>query len=162
MRIFSRFDFERPPDVSVGGEVRAPGDYRTTGEAHLRDAVYLAGGLTPDAALDSAQLFRTQADGTLRILSIDLGEALAGNPVDNIVIQARDRLLIHRKLESIDAPTVNVTGRGCKTWPLSSDRQHAGRRFDQSCRRTQEKRFCRHCRPHSIPDEQHLQPSACR
>ncbi len=114
VRIFSRYDFERPPDISVGGAVRAPGDYRTTGEAHLRDAVYLAGGITPDAALDSAQLFRTQADGTLRILSIDLGEALAGNPVDNVVIQARDRLLIHRKMESIDVPTVNVTGEVAK------------------------------------------------
>src|ERR1700691_4727555 len=35
VRIFSRYDFERPPDISVGGAVRAPGDYRTTGEAHL-------------------------------------------------------------------------------------------------------------------------------
>jgi protein involved in polysaccharide export with SLBB domain len=127
VRIFSRFDFERPPDISVGGAVRAPGDYRTTGEAHLRDAVYLAGGITPDAALDSAQLFRTQADGTLRILSIDLGEALAGNPVDNVVIQARDRLLIHRKIESVDAPTVNVTGEVAKPglYPLTSNMRAA-------------------------------------
>lgn len=110
VRIFSRYDFERPPDVSVGGEVRTPGNYRTSGEAHLRDAVYLAGGLTPDAALDSAQLYRTQADGTLKIMSVNLGDALAGNPVDNIVIQPRDRLLIHRKFERVDAPTVNVSG----------------------------------------------------
>ena len=123
VRIFSRYDFERPPDVSVGGEVRAPGDYRTSGEAHLRDAVYLAGGLTPDAALDSAQLFRTQADGTLRILSVDLHEALAGNPIDNIVIQPRDRLLIHRKLERVDAPTVNITGEVAKPgrYPLTGN-----------------------------------------
>jgi polysaccharide export outer membrane protein len=123
VRIFSRYDFERPPNVSVGGEVRAPGDYRTTGEAHLRDAVYLAGGLTPDAALDTAQLFRTQTDGTLRIISIDLGEALAGNPVDNIVVQARDRLLVHRKFESVDAPTVNVTGEVAKPgrYPLAAN-----------------------------------------
>jgi protein involved in polysaccharide export with SLBB domain len=123
VRIFSRYDFERPPNVFVGGEVRAPGNYSTTGEAHLRDAVYLAGGLTPDAALDSAQLFRTQGDGTLRILSIDLGSALAGNPVDNIVIQSRDRLLIHRNLESIDAPTVNVTGEVAKPgrYPLTGN-----------------------------------------
>ena len=123
VRIFSRYDFERPPDVSVGGEVRAPGNYRTSGEAHLRDAVYLAGGLTPDAALDSVQLFRTQADGTMKIMSVDLGEALAGNPVDNIVIQPRDRLLIHRKFERVDAPTVNISGEVTKPgrYPLTSN-----------------------------------------
>lgn len=123
VRIFSRYDFERPPDVSVGGEVRSPGDYRTTGEAHLRDAIYLAGGITPDAALDSAQLFRAQADGTLRILSVDLKEALAGNPVDNIIIQPRDRLLIHRKFEKVDAPTVNITGEVAKPgrYPLTAN-----------------------------------------
>jgi polysaccharide biosynthesis/export protein len=121
VRIFSRFDFEHPPDVWVGGEVQSPGDYRPSGQAHLRDAIFLAGGVTPDAALDSAQLFRTQADGTLRILSVDLREALSGNPVDNIVIQSRDRLLIHRKPETLDAPTVNVTGEVAKPgrYPLT-------------------------------------------
>lgn len=43
--------------------------------------------------------------------------------MDNIVIQARDRLLIHRKLESIDAPTVNVTGEVAKPgrYPLTAN-----------------------------------------
>ena len=123
VRIFSRFDFEPPPDVAVGGEVRAPGNYRTSGQAHLRDAIFLAGGITPDAALDSAQLFRSQADGTLKILSVDLHEALAGNPIDNIIVQPRDLLLIHRKMEKVDAPTVNVTGEVAKPgrYPLTSN-----------------------------------------
>jgi len=114
VRIFSRYDFEVAPDVWVGGEVRAPGSYRTSGQAHLRDAIYLAGGITPDAALDSAQLYRTQADGTLKILSVDLGEALAGNPVDNIILQPRDRLMIHRTLAKVDAPTVDIKGEVAK------------------------------------------------
>ncbi len=96
VRVFSRYDFEPAPEVWVGGEVREPGKYRTSGQAHLRDAVYLAGGVTQDASLDSAQLFRTQPDGTMKILSVDLREALAGNPVDNVVMQPRDRLLVHR------------------------------------------------------------------
>ena len=123
VRIFSRYDFERPPEVWIGGEVRAPGEYRTSGQAHLRDAVYLAGGVTPDAALDSAQLFRTQTDGTMRILSVDLREALAGNPLDNILVQPRDRLLIHRSLAKVDAPTVNITGEVAKPgrYPLTSN-----------------------------------------
>ena len=123
VRIFSRYDFEHPPEVWVGGEVRSPGSYRTSGEAHLRDAIYLAGGITPDAAQDSAQLFRTQADGTLRILSVDLHEALDGNPVDNIILQPRDRLLVHRTLAEVDAPTVDIKGEVVKPgrYPLASN-----------------------------------------
>jgi len=123
VRIFSRYDFEAPPQVWVGGEVRKPGAYRTSGQAHLRDAVYLAGGITPDAALDTAQLFRTQPDGTMKILSVDLREALAGNPVDNIILQSRDRLLIHRSLERVDAPTVDIRGEVAKPgrYPLTAN-----------------------------------------
>lgn len=123
VRVFSRYDFEPPPEVWVGGEVHRPGSYRTSGQGHLRDAIYLAGGITADAALDSAQLFRTQADGTTRILSVDLSEALAGNPVDNIILQPRDRLLIHRTLAKVDAPSVDITGEVAKPgrYPLTTN-----------------------------------------
>jgi protein involved in polysaccharide export with SLBB domain len=127
VRIFSRYDFELPPQVWVGGEVHKPGSYRTSGEAHLRDAVYLAGGITPDASLDTAQLFRTQADGTMTVLSVDLREAMAGNPADNIILQTRDRLLIHRSANKVDAPTVNIEGEVAKPgrYPLASN-MHVG------------------------------------
>jgi protein involved in polysaccharide export with SLBB domain len=125
VRIFSRYDFEPAPEVWVGGEVREPGKYRTSGQAHLRDTVFLAGGVTQDASLDSAQLFRTQPDGTMKILSVDLREALAGNPVDNILIQPRDRLLIHRNSARVDPPTVYITGEVAKPgrYPLTTNMQ---------------------------------------
>jgi polysaccharide biosynthesis/export protein len=110
VRIFSRFDFEPAPTVSVVGEVRSPGTYRTSGQASLRDAVYLAGGLTPDAALDTAQLFRVNPDGTSKIFSVNLREALAGNAADNILLQPRDRLLIHRNTLQVDPNTIEITG----------------------------------------------------
>jgi polysaccharide export outer membrane protein len=123
IRIFSRFDFEPPPDVWVGGEVRAPGEYRTSGQAHLRDAIYLAGGTGPDAALDSAQLFRAQPDGTLKILSVDLRNALDGNPADNIVLQPRDRILVHRSSARIEPDTVYIKGEVAKPgrYPLTTN-----------------------------------------
>jgi polysaccharide export outer membrane protein len=123
VRIFSRFDFEPPPDVWVGGEVRSPGKYHTSGQAHLRDAIYLSGGVTPDASLDSVQLFRTESDGTLRILSVDLRQALDGNPVDNLVLQSRDRILVHRNSAQVEAPTVYIKGEVAKPgrYPLPSN-----------------------------------------
>lgn len=110
VRIFSRFDFEPAPRVWVGGEVRNPGQYVTSGQAHLRDAIFLAGGLTPDASLGDAQLFRHESDGNLKILSVNLHAALAGNPIDNVLLEPRDRLLIHRAIERVDPPTVNIEG----------------------------------------------------
>src|ERR1035438_8839045 len=123
VRIFSRFDFEPAPDVWVGGEVRSPGEYHTSGQAHLRDAIYLSGGVTPDASLDSAQLFRTESDGTLRILSVDLRQALDGNPVDNLLLQSRDRVLVHRNQAQVEAPTVYIKGEVAKPgrYPLPSN-----------------------------------------
>ena len=123
VRIFSRYDFEPVPAVWVGGEVRAPGHYRTSGQAHLRDAVFLAGGTTPDAELDSAQLFRVQQDGTSKILSINLRDALVGNPVDNILLLPRDRILVHRILAKVDPPSVYVKGEVAKPgrYPLAAN-----------------------------------------
>jgi protein involved in polysaccharide export with SLBB domain len=123
VRVFSRYDFEPAPEVWVGGEVREPGKYRTSGQTHLRDAVYQAGGITQDASLESAQLFRTQADGTMKILSVNLREALAGNPVDNILMQPRDRLLVHRNLTQVDPPTVYIKGEVAKPgrYPLTTN-----------------------------------------
>lgn len=127
VRIFSRYDFESAPAVWVEGEVRAPGKYSTSGLAHFRDAIYLAGGVSPDAALDSAQLFRTQLDGTMKIVNVKLNEALAGNPADNLILVPRDRILIHRSLAKADPPTVRVKGEVAKPgqYPLTTN-MHVG------------------------------------
>jgi len=114
VRIFSRFDFEPAPTVFVVGEVRAPGNYRTSGQASLRDAVFLAGGLKPDAALDTAQLFRINPDGSSKIFSVNLGSALNGNAADNIFLQPRDRLLIHKNTSRVEPSTIEITGEVAK------------------------------------------------
>jgi protein involved in polysaccharide export with SLBB domain len=123
VRIFSKFEFEPAPDVWVGGEVREPGLYPTAGQVRLRDAVHLAGGVTTNAELDSAQLFRTQKDGTMKILSVNLSEALAGNAADNLLLEPHDRLIVHRNSAKVDPPTVYVKGEVAKPgrYPLTSN-----------------------------------------
>src|SRR6266852_704770 len=110
VRIFGRYDFEPVPEVFVIGEVRSPGRYRSSGQQHLRDAIYQAGGLTPDAWLESAQLFRTLPDGTTRVFNIGLGDALTGDPLNNILLLPRDRILIHRQPDRVSPPSVYVRG----------------------------------------------------
>ena len=110
VRVFGRFDFEDPPVITVTGEVRDPGDHLTNGVAHLRDAVYLAGGTTRDALLDDAQVFRKTSDGKLEVINVNLGKALEGDTRDNIALEPKDRIFIHRDLNKLDPPTVAIEG----------------------------------------------------
>jgi polysaccharide export outer membrane protein len=123
VRIFSRYDFEAPPAVTVGGEVHAPGTYRPPGQAHVRDAVYLAGGITPDASVESAQLIRAMPDGFLKVFNINLQQALAGDPIENVLLQTRDRLLIQKKPATVDPASVSVRGEVSRPgrYPLTSN-----------------------------------------
>jgi len=110
VRIFSRYDFEPAPEVWIDGEVRNPGQFTTAGQAHVRDAIYLAGGVSPGAAMDSAQVFRTGKDGTKTILSVNLADALAGSATANILLEPHDRIIIHRNVAEVDPPSVYVKG----------------------------------------------------
>jgi protein involved in polysaccharide export with SLBB domain len=110
VRIFGRYDFEPAPEVLVTGEVAKPGRYRTSGQQHLRDAIYQAGGVTPDAWLDSGQLFRPMPDGSMKVFNISLRDALEGDPQSNIPIQPRDRILVHRQPDKVSPPSVEVRG----------------------------------------------------
>jgi protein involved in polysaccharide export with SLBB domain len=123
VQIFSRFDFENPPTVSIGGDVRAPGTYQTSGQIRLADAIHLAGGLTPEAETADAQVFRYLPDGKFKIFSVSLSQALGGDPVENIILQPRDRLLIHRNPDAVEPATVNVQGEVVKPgrYPLVQD-----------------------------------------
>jgi polysaccharide biosynthesis/export protein len=123
VRIFGRYDFENPPTVSVLGDVRGPGTYPTSGQLHLSDAVHLAGGLAPDAQTDDAQVFRYLPGGKTKILSVDLSEALAGDPTQNIILEPRDRLLVHRSPDAVQPATVLVQGEVAKPgrYPLTSN-----------------------------------------
>jgi polysaccharide biosynthesis/export protein len=110
IRVFSRFDFENPPTVDVMGDVRAPGTYKTSGQVHLADAIHLAGGLTPDAQTLDAQVFRYLPDGKFKIFSVSLSQALAGDPIENIILESRDRLLVHRNPDAVEQATVYIQG----------------------------------------------------
>jgi protein involved in polysaccharide export with SLBB domain len=110
VRIFGRFDLENAPEFSVLGEVRQPGRYRASGQEHLRDAVYQAGGMTTEAWLDSAQLFRAMPDGSTKVFSISLRDALAGDALNNILVEPRDRILIHRQPGRVSPRSVYVRG----------------------------------------------------
>ena len=110
VRIFSRFDFQNAPTVTVGGEVRDPGTYRTSGVVRVRDAIYQAGGVSPGALMGSAQVVRSLPGGKLTIMSVNLQEALAGDPAENVLLEPRDRILVQPNPTKADPPSVYVEG----------------------------------------------------
>ena len=110
IRVFGRFDFEDPPVITVNGQVRDPGDHLTNGATYLRDAIYLAGGATPDAQLNDAQVFRKTQDGKLKVISVNLSRALAGEDKDNLLLQPNDRVFVHKNLAKFDPPSVKIEG----------------------------------------------------
>lgn len=122
VRIFGRYDLEALPEILVTGEVRAAGRYRIAGEEHVRDAIYQAGGITPESWLESAQLFRPMPDGATRVFSISLRDALAGDPLNNLRIEPHDRILVHRLPERVSPANVYVRGEVSRPgrYPLAS------------------------------------------
>jgi len=110
VRVFSKYDFEDPPVITITGEVRDPGDHLTNGTPHLRDAIYLAGGTTRDALLDDAQIYRKTTDGKLQVISVNLASALNGDEKANVALEPKDRVFVHRDLNKLDPPMVTIQG----------------------------------------------------
>ncbi len=123
IRIFSKYDFEDPPVITISGEVRDPGDHLTNGSPHLRDAIYLAGGTTRDALLDDAQIYRKTSGGKLEVINVNLGKALEGDPKYDIALESKDRVFVHRDLDKLDPPMVSVEGEVGRPgkYPLGQD-----------------------------------------
>jgi protein involved in polysaccharide export with SLBB domain len=121
VRIFGRYDFEDPPEVTITGEVRDPGTHKTSGDLHVRDAVYLAGGLAPDAMLADAQIFRRENE-QITVKNVNLGLALKGDAANDVLLHPRDLLIIHRDLAKLDPPAVMIEGEVAKPgkYPLGS------------------------------------------
>jgi polysaccharide export outer membrane protein len=128
VRVFGRYDFEDPPIVTVTGEVRDPGDHITNGVIHLRDAIYLAGNTTSDAQFDNVQVFRKTEQGELRVISVNLTAALAGDEKDDILLEPKDRVIVHRNLTKVDPPTVTIEGEVGRPgkYPLGDEMTAAG------------------------------------
>jgi protein involved in polysaccharide export with SLBB domain len=110
IRVFGRYDFEDAPIVTVTGEVRDPGDHITNGATYLRDAVFLAGGATSDAQLSDAQVFRRSEDGKLKVISVNLSQALAGDPKENLLLEPKDRVFVHKSQGRANPATVMIHG----------------------------------------------------
>lgn len=109
--VFHRSSFRDVPRVSVRGEVRSPGTYLHRKDMRVLDLVLAAGGLTDDAWLAEAELFRTHVPSMdVDRLEIDLEAVLAGDDAANVVLQDLDELAVHSVWEFREEEEVQVLG----------------------------------------------------
>jgi protein involved in polysaccharide export with SLBB domain len=85
--------------VRIQGEVSRPGEYTRFAEMRVRDLLYQAGGLTPEAS-GQAEIARRTPVG-IQIIPIDLDRVLLSPDVpDNVALGDLDVLLVRKSLRS--------------------------------------------------------------
>ena len=109
--VFHRAHFRDVPMVRVRGEVRSPGRYEFKKDMRVLDLVLAAGGLTRDAWLEEAELFRTDpATMDVDRISIDLEAVLSGDERANVMLADMDELAVHSVWEFREEDIVEVLG----------------------------------------------------
>ena len=109
--IFHRSNFQETPRVSIRGELRSPGSYDFKKDMRLLDLVLAAGGLTRDAWLREAELFRTDP-ATLEVkkITVDLGAVLENSAWHNRLLQDMDEFAVHSIWEFKTREQVEILG----------------------------------------------------
>jgi polysaccharide biosynthesis/export protein len=99
VRVFSRWEMEEMPSVRINGEVQKPGEYRLFNNMTARDLIMEAGNLKITAYMKNAEINRIKHTGDAVSsfpITINLGEAVKGNPKDNLVLAPFDELTIRK------------------------------------------------------------------
>ncbi|HKM53889.1 MAG TPA: SLBB domain-containing protein, partial [Isosphaeraceae bacterium] len=100
LTIFSEYDLQDLPQVTVAGAVRKPGGYALLRGMRVSDLIYEAGGLKREAYLESAQLSRSEVvkGQRARFLhqDIDLRQAMEGQTEADPLLQPGDELLVEQ------------------------------------------------------------------
>jgi protein involved in polysaccharide export with SLBB domain len=82
--------------VSVAGWARVPGTFARTEGLRVGDLLKHPSQIMPDTYLQRGDIIRTLKDGSTRFLSFDVARALEGQPADNLLLEDRDRVQLHR------------------------------------------------------------------
>lgn len=99
VRIFSRWEMEEMPRVRISGDIQKPGEYRYFSNMRVRDLLIFAGNPKLTAYLNDSELTRlkiTETSVSSFPISINLAEALKGNPQHNIRLEPHDELTVRK------------------------------------------------------------------
>jgi len=97
--------------VTIQGEVIKPGKYVRAANMRVADLLFAAGGVTPDALLDEAQIYRTDPDTkAVSLLTFNVGKALKEYKANNPLLEDLDRIVIHSIYETLYSEKITIQG----------------------------------------------------
>jgi protein involved in polysaccharide export with SLBB domain len=111
--IFAKANLKELPQVSISGEVQAPGKYRLVEKMRVKDLVYQAGNLRRSAYLPEAEvtrLVKTEKEVISKILTINLDAALQEDLQHNILLEEDDHLFVRQIPKWYIDKTVSISG----------------------------------------------------
>jgi protein involved in polysaccharide export with SLBB domain len=106
VKVFSRWEMEEKPRVSVNGAVVNPGTFDYYPGMTVRDLITAAGSPKRNAFLETGELSRIVIVGDKASpsrLSLNLSKALAGDPGHNLPLQSDDVLIVRSVTDWFDA-----------------------------------------------------------
>jgi protein involved in polysaccharide export with SLBB domain len=109
IRVFSRWDMQEKPVVSINGQVINPGTYDYFPNMTIRDLIAAAGSVKRNAFMESAELTRLVTEnGRARTerVNVNLTKVLEGDPAYNLVLRPDDTFIV----------------RGVENWLEANDR----------------------------------------
>lgn len=93
--IFSKWFFKDKPFITVEGEVRKGGGFSLAENMRVKDAILTAGDLTKDAYLQKGEIIRVDNKRQYQTIYFNVEMAMANDPIENLLLQDEDRVIIH-------------------------------------------------------------------
>ena len=109
MQIFSVLEL-RQNVVDLRGAVTRPGSYDLGESLKLSELINNADGVLGDVYLERVDVVRIKPDFTEELIKLDLGQALEGNPDNDIDLQGLDRVRVYGMTEMVPRTYVSITG----------------------------------------------------
>jgi polysaccharide biosynthesis/export protein len=96
--------------VTILGNVRKPGTFELSEGMTVRDLVKLADGSLSDTFEDRGNILRILADKRKEIIPFNLERAMAGDSVNNVVLESEDEVSIYNKNYFFPEHPVSIEG----------------------------------------------------
>lgn len=76
----------------------------------VRDAILKAGGPTLEAYPDRGEIIRIGEGRVYKTLYFNVGKAMANDPAENVLLQNRDRIVLHSIWEHVEEKSISIDG----------------------------------------------------